>query len=49
MSKPNKIRVVLSTAACKLTRSALRKSGRGGTAIPGKVAMKFAGNILEAT
>ena len=49
MSKPNKIRVILSTAACKLTRSALRKSGRGGTAIPGKVAMKFAGNILEAT
>jgi UDP-N-acetylmuramate-alanine ligase len=49
MSKPNKVQVVLSTAACKLTRSALRKSGRGGTAIPGKVAMKFAGNILEAT
>ncbi len=47
MSKPNKVQAVLSVASCKLTRSVLRVTGRGGTAVPGKVAMKFAGNILE--
>ena len=46
MRKPNVIRTVLSVAACKLTRFILRKTGRGGTAIPGIVAMKIAGNIL---
>ncbi|MBR2528280.1 MAG: DUF1727 domain-containing protein [Blautia sp.] len=46
MKKPNVIRTVLSVAACKLTRFILRKTGRGGTAIPGIVAMKIAGNIL---
>ncbi len=47
MSKPNKIQTVLSVAACKLTRSILRKTGRGGTAIPGTIAMKFSRNILS--
>ncbi len=47
MSKPNSLQAILSTASCKLTRALLRKTGRGGTAVPGKVAMKFAGNILE--
>ena len=49
MKKPNKIQTVLSVAACKFTRFVLRKTGRGGTAIPGIVAMKFAKNILAAT
>ncbi len=49
MAKPNKIQTVLSVAACKGARALLRKTGRGGTAVPGDVAMKFARNILEAT
>ena len=48
MSKPGKIRTILSVAACKGTRALLRRTGRGGTAVPGDVAMKFARNILEA-
>ena len=35
-------------AACKGTRALLRRTGRGGTAVPGDVAMKFADHILEA-
>ncbi len=46
MKKPNKIQTILSVAACKLTRSVLRRTNRGGTAIPGIVAMKIAKNIL---
>ena len=49
MKKPNTIQTVLSVAACNFTRFVLRKTGRGGTAIPGIVAMKFAKNILAAT
>ena len=49
MKKPTTIQTVLSVAACKFTRFVLRKTGRGGTAIPGIVAMKFAKNILAAT
>ncbi len=49
MSKPSKIQSVISIASCKLTRQILRRTGRGGTAVPGKVAMKFARNILEVT
>ena len=48
MKKPNPIQTVVSVASCKLTRSILRKTGRGGTAIPGIVAMKAARNILAA-
>ena len=48
MKKPNVIQTVLAVAACKLTRFVLRKTGRGGTAIPGIVAMKIAKNILAA-
>ena len=48
MKKPNTIQTVLSVASCKLTRAILRKTGRGGTAVPGIVAMKVAGNILAA-
>ena len=46
MKKPNKIQTILSVASCKLTRGILRKTGRGGTALPGIVAMKVAKNIL---
>ena len=48
MAKPGKIRTILSVAACKASRALLRRTGRGGTAVPGDVAMKFARNILEA-
>ena len=48
MKKPNIIQTVVSVAACKFTRLILRKTGRGGTAVPGIVAMKLAGNILAA-
>ena len=47
MKKPNIFQTILSVAACKLTRFVLRKTGRGGTAVPGIVAMKLAGNILS--
>ena len=46
MKKPNIIHRTIATAACKATRLALRKTGRGGTAIPGIVAMKISKNIL---
>ena len=48
MKKPNIISTIVATAACKLTRGVLRKTGRGGTAIPGIVAMKLCRNILAA-
>ncbi len=48
MKKPNPVKTVLSVAACKLTRAALRRTGRGGTAVPGIVAMKVERNILSA-
>lgn len=48
MKKPNMIQTIVSVAACKLTRFVLRKTGRGGTAVPGIVAMKIAKNILAA-
>ena len=46
MKKPNIIQTILAVAACKLTRFVLRKTGRGGTALPGIVAMKIAKNIM---
>ncbi len=48
MKRPNPVTTVLSVAACKLTRAALRRTGRGGTAVPGIVAMKVEKNILTA-
>ncbi len=48
MKKPNIVSTVISVAGCKLTRLVLRKTGRGGTAIPGIVAMKLCKNILAA-
>ena len=38
---------MLSVAACKATRAALRIAKRGGTALPGKAAMAVQKNILE--
>ena len=39
--------VIPAVAACKLVRAILRRTGRGGgTALPGKVAMKFCRNVL---
>ncbi len=48
MKKPGLIPTVLSVAACKAARAALRRTGRGGTAVPGIVAMKVSRNILTA-
>ena len=49
MSKPNILQTIASVAACKGTRAALRMTGRGGTALPGKAARVFAKDILEVT
>jgi len=40
-------RVMLSVLACKLTRGLLRIMRRGGTALPGKAALKICPNALE--
>ena len=48
VKKPDILRTVPSVAACRLTRFALRKTGRGGTAIPGIVALRLCKNILAA-
>ena len=48
MKKPNRLHAAASVAACKLTRLILRKTGRGGTAIPGIVGLKVSKNILAA-
>ena len=48
MKKPNPVSTVLSVAAGKFTRFVLRKTGRGGTAIPGIVSMKVCKSILAA-
>ena len=48
MQKPNIVIRVISVAACKITRFFLRKTGRGGTAIPGIAAMKISKRILSA-
>ena len=48
MKKPNTLHAAASVAACKLTRAVLRRTGRGGTAIPGIVGLKVSKNILAA-
>ena len=42
-----KLRVVLAIAACKFIRFALRAMGRGGTALPGKVAVMICPDLLK--
>lgn len=46
MKKPNIVQTVFAVAVCKGIRWFLRKTGRGGTAIPGLAAMKLSKNIL---
>ncbi len=41
------IRVSLSVIACKFCRAALRLLGRGGTDLPGRVALKLCPDVLE--
>ncbi len=41
-----KLKVILAVAACKLTRFALRVLRRGGTALPGKVALRLCPKLL---
>ncbi len=47
MSKANPLQSAVSIASCKLTRSILRRTGRGGTSIPGEIAMKLCPGITE--
>lgn len=49
MSRPDIVQTICSVAACKATRRVLRLMGRGGTALPGKAARVFAGDILTRT
>jgi lipid II isoglutaminyl synthase (glutamine-hydrolysing) len=42
-----KIKVLLAVSACRITIKLLRLMGRGGTAIPGKIALKICPNLLE--
>ena len=49
MKKTNLIQTIIAVAACKAARSLMRLRGSGGTALPGKVAMAVAKNILEVT
>ena len=47
MSKSNPLLSAVSIASCKMIRTVLRKTGRGGTAIPGEIAMKISPKIPE--
>ena len=41
------MRFVLAIICCKLIRLALRLMGRGGTALPGKVALRICPDMLS--
>lgn len=41
-----KIRTIISVAACKMSRSILRRLGKGGTNVPGRVALKLYPGLL---
>jgi len=43
------VRTALAVAACRLSRAALHGLGRGGTALPGRLAMRFRRDILSVT
>ncbi len=45
--KHNPLKVMLSVAACRMTRQGLRVLHRGGTTLPGRSAMLFDKDILE--
>ncbi len=42
----NKAKITLSIAACKLSRKLIRLLGRGGTDMPGKIALKICPDLL---
>ena len=42
-----KVKICLAIAACKLSRKLIRMVGRGGTDMPGKIAMKFCPDLLK--
>lgn len=46
--RKNKLRVILAVAVCKLLRKLLRLLGRGGTNLPGKIALRIYPEILAA-
>ena len=48
VKKPNALQTVTTVAAARFTRFLLRKTGRGGTAVPGIVGLKLSKNILTA-
>ena len=42
-----KLRIMLAVAACKLSRKAIRMLGRGGTDMPGRIAVKIYPELLK--
>jgi len=42
-----RIKEFMAVSACKLTIKLLRRMGRGGTALPGRVALKLCPDILS--
>ena len=48
-SKITTARAMVAIAVCKLLRRILRIAGRGGTNLPGKVALRLCPNILTLT
>ena len=42
----NRIRIFFSVLICKLSRSIIRMLGRGGTAFPGRMALKICPDVL---
>ena len=46
--KKGRFRTAAAIAACKLTRHLLHLAGKGGTTLPGRIALRLQGNILAA-
>lgn len=44
----NRIRIILAVLVCKLSRAVIRLLGRGGTAFPGRMALKICPDVLSA-
>ena len=44
----NRIRIFLAVLVCKLSRALIRLLGRGGTAFPGRMALKICPDVLGA-
>ena len=49
LKKPNIFQIIISVCACKLSRFIIRLTKRGGTTLPGKIAMVFCKDILNVT